>query len=83
MMGLAPSWAREGDIICQFWKTDATALLRKEDETEIYRVVGRLHLNAGSLKDLKPVYLEWIDPSSGAESVLIQMDIKTLSALTR
>ena len=83
IMGLAPSWARKGDIICQFWKTDVTALLRKEGETETYRVVGRLQLNTGSLRGLEPVYLEWIDPPSGAESVLIQMDIKTLCALTR
>jgi hypothetical protein len=52
LIGMAPSNAQRGDIIVQFWKTDVVALLRKDFEKEVYRVIGKLYLSriSGKLK---------------------------------
>jgi hypothetical protein len=81
--GLIPPGGKEGDLICQFWKTNVTALLLKEEGSEIYRVIGRLNLSTGSLRSLEPVYREWNEPFNDAETMIVQMDIKALSILTR
>jgi hypothetical protein len=82
MMGLAPFDAAPGDKICQFWKSNVAALLRKEKDTSIYRLIGRVDLSMGYLDDLKPKYREPDELPQGTEAMIIQMDIKTLSVLT-
>jgi hypothetical protein len=82
LLSLAPPETKEGDVICQFWETDVVALLRKEIGTGVYRIVGRLHLSTGYLKSLKPIYLRWIEPVQRADTVRIEMDIRTLSRFT-
>jgi hypothetical protein len=82
LLGLAPPEAKEGDVICQFWKTDVSVLLRKEIESGIYRVVGRLYLSTGYLRNIEAVYRDWIEPIQGADTVRIEMDIRTLAKLT-
>lgn len=83
IMGLAPRETIEGDIICQFWKTDVVAVLRKEDQGEIYRVVGRAHISTGSLNaELRPVYSLWKEPVEEAKTMVIQLEIETLAFLT-
>jgi hypothetical protein len=82
LIGMAPYNAKRGDIIVQFWKTDVVALLRKDFEKEVYRVIGKLHLSTGYLENLKPVYKEWNDPVEGAEMMVIDMEIETLCVLT-
>lgn len=82
-MGLVPLEAKEGDLICHFWNCDVVALLRHEDNTSFYRVVGRIHLSTGSLdRSSKPVYQDWMSPAKDAQAMCIQMDINTLSLLT-
>jgi hypothetical protein len=82
LIGMAPWNAQRGDIIVQFWKTDMVALLRKDFEKDVYRVIGKLHLSTGYLENLKPVYKEWNNPVEGAEIMVIDIEIKTLCALT-
>jgi hypothetical protein len=94
-MGLIPTQAREGDIICHFWGCDVVTLLREEENkgggkaesespTSIYRVIGRVHLSTGSLDDdLTPYYDPWVHVPEDAVTVHIQMDIDTLHILTR
>ncbi|KIM99212.1 hypothetical protein OIDMADRAFT_30836 [Oidiodendron maius Zn] len=82
-MGLVPGETEIGDIICQFWQTDVTAVLRKEEKTNIYRIVGRAHLSTGYLTDdLAPKFLPWKKPIKGARTMDIQLDIPTLAFLT-
>jgi hypothetical protein len=76
LFGLAPQSAREGDLICHFWKTDVTALMRQVNDTNLFHVVGRLHLH------LQDSSSSWNEPPLGANSMIIYMDIKTLSMLT-
>jgi hypothetical protein len=79
---MAPPEAREGDFICQFWKTNVVALVRKEEMSEEYRIVGRVDLVTGHLEDAKPVYQNWVAPRLQADILGIHMDIRTLSMLT-
>jgi hypothetical protein len=83
LLGSAPAEAQEGDLICLFWKIGIVALLRREAVHPVYRVIGKLYLSTGSLVDLKPVYRNFNEPIKGSQTMLIEMDIKTLSILTR
>jgi hypothetical protein len=58
LMGLVPFRTAPGDKICQFWNSDVVVLLRKEKDSSLYRVIGRLHLSRCYLKDLNPMYGE-------------------------
>jgi len=80
-IGLAPVEAKVGDVLCKFWKTNVVVVVR-EEQKDIYRVVGRLDLFTGFLRDLEPVYLKFSEPDAGTETLIIQMDIKILSVLT-
>ena len=82
LLGLAPPEAKEGDVICHFWKTDVVALLRKEIESGVYRIVGRIHLSTGYLRNLEPVYRDWVKPVKLADTIRIEMDVRTLYKLT-
>lgn len=82
LMGLAPFEAAPGDKICQFWKSDVVALLRKEKDSSVYRVIGRLDLSRGYLEDLEPKYIEAGSLSLGEEVMIIEMDIRALGVLT-
>lgn len=81
-MGLAPYEAQNGDLICQFWKTDIAALLRREPDTSTYRVIGRVHLCSSYMEDLKPVHKPWNEIPEDAKTMHVEMDIQTLSFLT-
>lgn len=86
LLGSAPAEAQEGDVICLFWNIGIVALLREEDrpaDSRKYRVIGKLYLSTGRLQNLKPVYQNFIEARQGSETMLIEMDIKTLSILTR
>jgi hypothetical protein len=82
LLGLAPPEAKEGDVICHFWETDVVALLRKEIESGVYRIVGRVHLSTGYLRNLEPVYRDWIEPVKRADTIRIEMDVRALYKLT-
>jgi hypothetical protein len=73
-------------------------LLRKEKDSSLYRVIGRLHLSRCYLKDLNPVYGEadesdtddfstkrsdsdTDDLATALQTMIIQMEIKTLSVV--
>jgi hypothetical protein len=79
----APAEAQEGDLIFLFWNNGEVALLRIEDRSQVYRVIGKLYLSTGYLENLKPVYRNFIKPEERSATMLIEMDIKTLSILTR
>lgn len=83
VLGSAPAEAQKGDLICLFWRIGVVALLRKEDTSRVYRVIGKLYLSTGYLENLKPVYRNFNEPKEGSATMLIEMDIKTLSILTR
>jgi hypothetical protein len=83
LLGSAPAEAEEGDLICLFWKIGVVALLRREAAHPVYRVIGKLYLSTGYLRGLKPVYGNFNKPIKGSQTMLIEMDIKTLSILTR
>jgi hypothetical protein len=84
LLGSAPAEAQEGDLICLFWNFGIVALLRKEDGRHgSHRVIGKLYLSTGYLENLKPVYRNFIEARPGSDTMLIEMDIKTLSILTR
>jgi hypothetical protein len=83
LMGLAPFGTAPGDKICQFWKSNVVGLLRKEKDNEIHRLIGRLDLSWGYLKDLKSMYREPDELKTGEQSVIIQTDIRALNVLTR
>lgn len=83
LIGLAPPQAQQGDLICMFWETDATALLRKEDNAEVYRIVGKLDVSKGFLRDdLRPSYLPFLRPGEACTTMDMQLDIKALSVLS-
>lgn len=82
-MGLAPAEAQVGDLICLFWKTDVAALLRKEEDRDLYRIVGRLNISTPRVKGSRYLYVEWKEPHKDAKIVMIQMSILTLNELTR
>jgi hypothetical protein len=83
LLGSAPAEAEEEDLICLFWKIGVVALLRREAAHPDYRVIGKLYLSTGYLRDLKPVYRNFNKPIKGSQTMLIEIDIKTLSILTR
>jgi hypothetical protein len=83
LLGSAPAEAQEGDLICLFWKIGVVALLRREEAYPVYRVIGKLYLSTGYLRNLEPVYRNFNEPIEGSPTMLIEMDIKTLSILTR
>jgi hypothetical protein len=68
-IGLAPPEAREGDLICQFWRTNVVALVRKEARGEKFRIVGRADLSTGHLEDAKPVYQNWVAHEATADTL--------------
>jgi hypothetical protein len=81
--GLVPPEAEIGDLICHFWNCEVVALLRQEIESEVYRIVGRVHLSTGNLDQrLVPIYEKWKISVKGAKSLLVQMDIGSLHILT-
>ncbi|KAG4435344.1 hypothetical protein IFR05_009167 [Cadophora sp. M221] len=82
-MGLAPPEAQVGDVVCQFWRTDVAALLRKEETSGLYRVVGRLDIARVRVHGSKDVYENWMESQEGAKMIVVQMGIATLSELTR
>lgn len=83
LLGLAPQSAAEGDLICQFWKCDVALVLRLEETTRLYRIVGRIHLCTSYLKsNLTPVYDPWKDPVEEAGVLHIQMDTNALRLLS-
>jgi hypothetical protein len=83
LLGSAPAEAQADNLICLFWNIGAVTLLRKEDRSQVYRVIGKLYLSTGYLENLKPVYRNFIKPEEGSATTLIEMDIKTLSILIR
>jgi hypothetical protein len=86
-IGLVPKEAQCGDLLCQFWETNVVALLRKDqedegDESNVYRVIGRVDLSTAYLESLVPQYHEWHKPPRGTRTMILQMDLRTLSLLT-
>ncbi|KAH7346211.1 heterokaryon incompatibility protein-domain-containing protein [Rhexocercosporidium sp. MPI-PUGE-AT-0058] len=82
-MGLAPAEAQVGDVVCLFWRTDVAALLRKEETSSIYRIVGRLNISTAQTQGSKVVYEDWKEPQKGSKLIVLQMCIATLNVLTR
>jgi len=39
-VGLIPSYVKEGDMLCRFWKSEIVAVVRAEDN-ETWRIVGK------------------------------------------
>lgn len=82
-MGLAPPEAQLGDVVCLFWKTDVAALLRKEETSGLYQIVGRLNISTARVRGTKDVYENWMEPHKEAKIIVVQMAIATLNELTR
>ncbi|PMD53152.1 uncharacterized protein K444DRAFT_201455 [Hyaloscypha bicolor E] len=82
LLGLGPTQAAEGDLVCQFDRTNVVAILRKEEVRDIYRLVGSADLSTGHLEKGMTGRQEWIVPTADAESMAIRMDIRTLYKLT-
>jgi Heterokaryon incompatibility protein (HET) len=82
LLGLGPPQAAEGDLLCQFDRTNVVAILRKEGARDIYRLIGSADLSTGHLEKGMPGRQEWIVPTADAESMAIRMDIRTLYKLT-
>lgn len=85
LMGLTPPDARIGDFICVFGESGATALVRGEkgrDGRTAFRVVGRVHVNTGTLDKLRPVFQTRVPIDVTAASIDIDMDRGTLRFLT-
>jgi hypothetical protein len=83
LLGSAPSNTKKGDVICQFWNTEVTALLRRcEGPSSSYQVVGKVYLSTGYMEGLQAVFGERIEPKNRAKTMLIEMDLRTLSRLT-
>ncbi|KAI9859129.1 MAG: hypothetical protein M1813_007085 [Trichoglossum hirsutum] len=82
LLGSVPANAKEGDIICQFWNTDVTALVRRRQGSSPYQVVGKVHLSTGYIEHGRAVFRERLQPQDGAKTIAIEMDLRTLSRLT-
>jgi hypothetical protein len=81
LLGSAPTNAKRGDVICRFWNSEVTALLRRREGSS-YQVVGKVHLSTGYLDGLQPVFGGRIEARDGAKTMFIEMDLRTLSRLT-
>lgn len=81
-MGLVPSNAEVGDILCQFWFSNAVAVLRRTAAGG-YDVVGRaVMVRDGNKADWDvPTDRGLFQPSSLA-SVVLSLDIETLTRLS-
>lgn len=65
------------------WDTDSESTQSEVGKEEVvYRIIGRVHLSTGYLKDLKPTYLIFSKPPDGSECIDITMSIHTLAHLT-
>ena len=82
LVGSVPANAKRGDIICQFWNTDVTALLRKRPGAAYFEVVGKVYLSTGYMDGLQAKFRERMAPKDGTKAVIIEMDLRTLSRLT-
>ena len=82
LLGLGPPHAAEGDLLCQFDRTNVVAILRKEEEKDIYRLIGGADLSKGHLEKEMPGWRETIVPTADAKSMAIRMDIRTLHKLS-
>ena len=96
VMGLAPEEARPGDVICQFWNSSASVLLRRESPGQEWRVVGRSAVITfiGDGVELIDPRIEWDQPGEKTrffshgndddnnDDVLVDLGF-TLSQLTR
>jgi hypothetical protein len=69
LLGSAPAEAQKGDLICLFWDIGVVALPREEHAYQypVFRVIGKLYLSTGYLRDLKPVYQDtkYLNASTG------------------
>jgi len=81
LLGSAPTNAKKGDVICRFWNSEVTALLRRREDSS-YQVVGKMHLSTGYMDVSQPVFGGRIETRDGAKTMLIEMDLRTLSRLT-
>jgi hypothetical protein len=82
LVGSVPANAKKGDIICQFWNTDVTALLRRRAGASYFEVVGKVYLSTGYMDGLQAKFRERMAPKDGTKAVLIEMDLRALSRLT-
>ncbi|CZR60698.1 uncharacterized protein PAC_10594 [Phialocephala subalpina] len=82
LLGSVPANAKKGDIICQFWQTEVTALLRRVGNPPSFQIVGRVHLSTGYMNGLQPILRDRLEPKDGTKIMRIEMDLRTLSRLT-
>ena len=83
IMGLAPSNARVGDSLCQFWNSSAVAILRSRESSDGYDIVGRgTILQHGEEIDWDvPVNKTMFLPNSSA-SIELDLDLVMLNYLS-
>jgi hypothetical protein len=77
LLGLGPTEAAEGDLLCQFDRTNVVAILRREEAKDTYRLVGSADLSTGHLEKGMPSR-----PTADVESMALSMNIRTLYKLT-
>jgi hypothetical protein len=82
LLGSVPANAKKGDIICRFWKTEVTALLRRVEKSSSFQVVGRVHLSTAHMKGSQLVLGDSLEPKDGTKIMRIEMDLRVLSRLT-
>ncbi|KAE9362894.1 hypothetical protein N431DRAFT_499232 [Stipitochalara longipes BDJ] len=80
LLGSASTTVKKGDVICRFWDSEVTALLRRCED--FYQIVGKVHLSTAYMDGLQLVLGERIKSRDGAKTMLIEMDFRTLSRLT-
>lgn len=81
-LGLIPSGAQVGDLVCQFWNSTASAVVRRTGDN-VYKVVGRATVvqQGESLDWDVPIDYERFAYSS-TELLDLKVDLGILTALS-
>ena len=90
MVGIAPEYARPGDMICQFLNCDVAAVIRLDGDK--YRLVGRalvfkgassMRLNEWTTKNFKYAVPMGDDLFYQSKRISFHVDFATLQLLTK
>jgi hypothetical protein len=82
MAGVVPPSAMVGDMICQFWNSSASAVLRK-DKHGYFQVVGRAGVvQQGNSMNWDILEDKWMFTSQSPQVIEVSVDILTLTMLS-
>jgi hypothetical protein len=81
VIGLVPSCAKKGDVICRFWNCDVAIVMRRGDEEHSFKVIGRAKV--GTNVFASDIEHDDFDQTLEHDGVMnIYLDIHTLQKLT-